>query len=743
VSPIRKRTHHNSFRLLPIVSTIGLALACLAGPAGAQQAGTSAGTAADSSAMMPAIVVTATGYEQAIKEAPASISVITRDELQTKQFRDVAEALKDVEGIDVRGATGKTGGMNISIRGMPSDYTLILIDGRRQNVAGDVTPNGFGDALTSLIPPVSAIERIEVIRGPMSTLYGSDAMGGVINIITRKVAREWGGSASLEIGIPENSDAGNASKLGFYVNGPLKSDLLGLAIRGNVFRRADSDLQSDSAGGVISQRGPSPVETRQHALGLRLTLTPDRQNDIWLDLEQNRSWYANEECELGTLDYINCNTGAATATANGYRDALRFDRDQVAFGHTGRLSFGMLKTSLTRSVTEMKGRTIPTAARPGGDPSIGTDRKLETTNTVLDSMLTAPIGERHVLAAGGQYWDAELIDGLVPDPYRQKLWALFAEDEWTILPGLVATLGARYDHHDAFGGHVSPRGYLVWTASPTLTVKGGVSNGFKVPRLNQLVDGISGISGQGTNLNIGNPNLEPETSTSTELGVIYDNRSGVTVSATAFHNEIDDKIGTGGDCTVAWISSCAANPAATYSINADKAKTWGLELSTRVALTRQWSASFNYTWTDSELIEGGRKVGKLSDTAMHIANAMVRWDATEKWSFWLRGEYRGSSRRFDGDPGTFTGNTLAEYLALGNLDGYSLFHLGGQYRVNKQVTLSANIFNLFDKNFLKFQPWQDIGGATQWGSPYFKSIAATKGSLPDGRTFWISANVTF
>ena len=88
--------------------------------------------------------------------------------------------------IDVLGGTGKTGGLDISIRGMPSEYTLILIDGRRQNTAGSVTPNGFGETSTSFMPPMSAIERIEVIRGPMSTLYGSDAMGGVINIITRK-----------------------------------------------------------------------------------------------------------------------------------------------------------------------------------------------------------------------------------------------------------------------------------------------------------------------------------------------------------------------------------------------------------------------------------------------------------------------------------------------------------------------------------------------------------------------------
>lgn len=117
------------------------------------------------------LVVTASGYEQKITEAAASISVVSQDELTKRKYNDLGEALSDVEGVDVRSSTGKTGGLDISIRGMPSDYTLILVDGIRQNGSSDVTPNGFGTMNTSFIPPLAAIERIEVIRGPMSTLY--------------------------------------------------------------------------------------------------------------------------------------------------------------------------------------------------------------------------------------------------------------------------------------------------------------------------------------------------------------------------------------------------------------------------------------------------------------------------------------------------------------------------------------------------------------------------------------------
>src|SRR5690606_22604987 len=128
----------------------------------------------------------ASGFEQDRINAPASITVVTREQVAEQRNNSLAELLANLEGIDVGDAVGKTGGLSISLRGMPSDYTLVLIDGRRQNTAGNVTPNGFGDTSSGFLPPVSSIERIEVLRGPAATLYGSDAMGGVVNIITRR-----------------------------------------------------------------------------------------------------------------------------------------------------------------------------------------------------------------------------------------------------------------------------------------------------------------------------------------------------------------------------------------------------------------------------------------------------------------------------------------------------------------------------------------------------------------------------
>lgn len=253
---------------------------------------------ADAAVRLDTQVVTAAGFEQELAQAPASISVITREELQQKGISSIAEALDEIEGVDVEASVGKTGGMNISIRGMPSDYTLILIDGRRQNAAGNVTPNGFGETQTSFMPPISAIERIEVVRGPMSTLYGSDAMGGVVNIITRKVADHWHGGVTHGFTVQQESDQfGNDRTTDLYVAGPLIADRLGIAVRGSYYDQDESIPEWDplplpsppNEPGSVWERtlgfgggGKQVASTRWNG-GLRLSYAPNERHDLRLE----------------------------------------------------------------------------------------------------------------------------------------------------------------------------------------------------------------------------------------------------------------------------------------------------------------------------------------------------------------------------------------------------------------------------------------------------------------------------
>src|SRR5690554_7909293 len=170
------RTPRISTKITPLASAIRLvaALAVLS-PAVLAPAALAQGEA--SKPELQKVVVSAAGFEQKITDAPASVSVVTSEELKSKPYSGLADALRDVEGIDVGAGTDKNGNVSITMRGLPADYTLVMIDGKRQSDIGDIGPNNFGNSQFMYMPPLSAIERIEVVRGPMSTLYGADEIG--------------------------------------------------------------------------------------------------------------------------------------------------------------------------------------------------------------------------------------------------------------------------------------------------------------------------------------------------------------------------------------------------------------------------------------------------------------------------------------------------------------------------------------------------------------------------------------
>jgi Outer membrane receptor for ferrienterochelin and colicins len=150
------------------------------------------------------MVVTAAATEQSVKDAPASISVITQEDLQRKPVQNLKDILKEVPGVQLTNEGDNRQG--VSIRGLDSSYTLILIDGKRVNSRNAVFRHNDFD-LNWI--PADSIERIEVVRGPMSSLYGSDALGGVVNIITKKIGQKWTGSITADTTIQENRDRGD------------------------------------------------------------------------------------------------------------------------------------------------------------------------------------------------------------------------------------------------------------------------------------------------------------------------------------------------------------------------------------------------------------------------------------------------------------------------------------------------------------------------------------------------------
>jgi outer membrane receptor for ferrienterochelin and colicins len=276
----------------------------------------------------------------------------------------------------------------------------------------------------------------------------------------------------------------------------------------------------------------------------------------------------------------------------------------------------------------------------------------------------------------------------------------------------------------------------VWTASEAWTLKGGVSRGFKTPRLDQIASGITGFTGQGTVPTIGTPTLQPETSTTAEIGVYFDNSAGFSANLTVFNSEFEDKIASGPGLPNCSFAGSPNRPGCVnygnfprvdlygQTVNIDEAVTRGVEAAGRYILNEAWTVSANYTYTDSEQKSGPAAGQPLVNTPEHMLNGSVRWRATDKLNAWVRTEVRSDRYRGAG----------AAQTALGDYKGYALFHLGGSYQVADNVRINATIYNLLDQDFLNYLPYAS-GATTAYAGEY--------AIQQEPRRLWVSVNVDF
>lgn len=673
------------------------------------------------------IVVSAAGFEQDIKNAPASISVVTKEDIEKKNATSIADLLADVPGIDVRNGVGKTGGLNVSMRGMKAEDTLILIDGRRQTTATDnIMPNGFSEASTSFMPPLSAIERIEVIRGPMSTLYGSDAMGGVINIITKKVSDVWNGNVTVSGNVMDSSKEADSWKTSFLVNGPIVNDKLGLQLRGSYYDRGESERINNG-----TSRDPRPTTAENYDVGAKLSFQADNQNALWLDGFQSVQTYDNADNRLGIQD--------TPAKASGYKNELEFTRNQIAIGHDGDYDFGIWNTYISHTETETDGRTLPTEAFEKGStsPLIGSDRTLKSTDLVADSHIVSQLGNHKV--TGGLEFKKQTIEDSIArhitgkDKFDKDSWSIYAEDEWKIADSLGLTFGGRYEDHSGFGGHFSPRAYLVWNTNDILTIKGGITTGYKAPSAKDLENGLVDMSGQGKTYVFGNPNLKPETSTNYELGFNLQPTDKINFTTTAFYNQIEDAIISKdiSDQAICPVEECSQD------INAQEAKVYGAEASLQYAILPEWDIKASYTYTKSEVTDGGNEGLYYNNNPRDAFNLTSTWHINPDLDIWLQHEYKSSRTRFTSLP--TSGDNLEVYKMYGNkFAGYNLFNLGTSYSVNEQVRVNMAVNNLLDKDFTEHQT---VNGVT--GYKYLSTGRSTSGTYLPGRNYWLSVSYDF
>ena len=614
---------------------------------------------------MEAVTVTASGYEQDVKSAPASITILTREELESKQFRSLTDALRNVPGVGVMG--GDKG--DISIRGMESSHVLIMVDGRRQNTGGITLKGGVSEGLSNnWIPPIEAIERIEVVRGPMSTLYGSEAMGGVINIVTRKVAKNWSGSISAEHTFQDSGKAGDTNQGDFYLSGPLIADTLGLQFWGSDKRR-----QEDS---VLDGFGKSKRQTGN----LRLWLTPNKNHEFMLEAGRSTQ-------EFWT-------TPGRTLAPTASRNQNEYIRENYALSHKGRWGFGVSDLSLSQETAVREGE-LQTA-------------KPKTRNTVLDGKLAVPLGN-HMLLTGFQVRRNELqSDGYYANPlglgqgidasFTEK--SLFVEDEWAITDSFSLTGGLRLDDNEFFGRHWTPRLYGVWNLSSAWTIKGGVAKGFQSPSIAQINPNI-GLPQRGGAQTWGNPNLKPEESINREIGAYYDAGGAFRGNATIFDTDYTNKIVNTGsrqlvypDGTPVPNDPYTGRVFSTY-FNITKAKIRGLELAGSYQFSPSLKLSGNYTLTDSKVKSAGVNIlgfgypladgQPLVAVPKHAASATLNWKAMENLSAFATVTYRGRESLISWGSGGAVSESVGSVATL---------DLGTAWSPRKDLTVNVVAYNL-------------------------------------------------
>ena len=600
-----------------------------------------AGVAPDPDTVLLApVVITATGSAQTLPDAPASMTVITGKELLRHPGRSLAEALRGVPGLSV-GAAGRDGGAPITMRGMGQPYVLFMVDGKPLGASEDAAYNGYGiGTKPGFLPPPSVVERVEIIRGPMSSLYGSAALGGVVHVITRPVPEHWSGRVDLGL----TGGDGSATQAGFALGGPLLRDRLGLLLYGARVGWHDSDADR-----------PAPRAGNRTNLGGRLGWIPAEGQALDLDLWQSR---------------------------------LHFD---AALRGASRPGFSEVRNrgaSLTHRLHWGEAETVSFLLRERTDFHIGNDSGHEALTFATRTAL--PLGP-HALTFGFEHRREETRHDpeRLPDAAstRPSRWhqALYAEGQFALTPDLTLTLGLRHDRNQHYGSALTPRFYAVWHATPALTLRGGIGAGYRVPALKQADDDVWEPSGgDGMSRDRGNSALRPERSTNYELGLAWQADSGLSLGATLFHSRFRDHITRRDLCRTpsGQAPACALNggvyEAVTQYVNADGARLRGVEITFDVPLGGfEWAGS--YTYSDSR-ITGGHDAGKpFHNLPRHVLALDVDWQATATTTLWARAEYRSTAQ------------------ALGRraeIPAHAVLDLGLDYQLGEKATASLSLANI-------------------------------------------------
>ncbi len=601
------------------------------------------------------VVVTANHYETPIEGVASSITVIGADELEAKQEYSVAEAIKGVNSVDVVQSGGPGSNVSVFMRGANSEHTLVLIDGVEAN--NPITPNRLFN-MSGL--STDNIERIEVLRGPQSTLYGSDAMGGVINIITKKGEGAPTAFASAEAGsyasFIERAGVSGGDKLVNYSLGASRTDTQGISAADSRFGNSEHDGYKNSS--VSSRIGITPAEN----IGVQFF-----------------GRYYDAQSELD-------NSGGF-----GGDDPNRLADDQAFFGR-GELNLkwldGKLKQNIGFSYSGqwMEDNNDPDEMHPLDmvrSRYDGDIHKVDLQNIYKPTESITFIGGLETqVESGNSRYHSESFYGPYDSDFSERSAttnSYYLQGDANYVERFYLTGGLRVDSHSKFGSEVTYRfGPAIVLKETGTKLSSTIGSGFKAPSLYQLYSIY------------GSQDLEPEKSVGVDAGIeqalVKDFASA---GVTYFHNTFDNLI--------------TFDPNTFIYSNVARARTDGIETYLNFDWCDDLSTKLSYTYTNTKNEDTGESL--LRRPRNKFAGD-ISYKLAERASLTASINYIGAS--FDEDYSTYPASRV-------RLGGYTTVDLAGSVDLTRSVSVFARIDNLFDRYYEQVFGYGSLGAAAYGG----------------------------
>ncbi|MGE8406164.1 MAG: TonB-dependent siderophore receptor [Pseudomonas sp.] len=704
--------------------------------------------------------VVATALEET-KQAPG-VSVITAEDIKKRPpATDLSQIIRTMPGVNLTGnsTSGQRGNnRQIDIRGMGPENTLILVDGKPVGSRSSVRYGWRGErdsrGDTNWVP-ADQVERIEVIRGPAAARYGSGAMGGVVNIITKQAGGETHGDMTVYQNFPQHGDEGASKRVSFGLNGPL-TDSLSYRVYGNV-AKSDADDWDINAGHESARTGTQAGTLPAGREGVRnkdvngllsWRLSPEQT----LELEAGFSRQGN----IYTGDTQNTNSNANVKSMLGHETNILY-RENYALTHRGDWDFGTTMAYLQYEKTRNQRINEGLA---GGTEGIFSNTDFYT-STLRDLTAHGEVNlplhawRDQTLTVGAEWSQQKLDDpsantqttseggavsGLTSSgrdtSSQAQIASLFVEDNIELMPGTMLTPALRLDHHSVVGDNWSPSLNLSHALTDTVTVKAGIARAYKAPNLYQLNPDYllysrgQGCYGQSTSCYLqGNDKLEAETSVNKELGIEYQN-DGWVAGLTYFRNDYKNKIESGMSPVGQAVGGTGSyvNSRIYQWENVPKALVEGLEGTLTIPLTERLKWSNNFTYM---LQSKNKQTGEaLSVTPAYTLNSMLDWQTTDDLSLQASVAWYGKQtpKKYDYQGNRVTGS------ANDQLSPYALVGLSGTYAFTKNLSLTTGIDNLLDKRLYRAGNAQAVNGIDGAGAATYNE---------PGRTLYTSLTASF